>query len=65
MNEAKFSKLARDTIESKGFKYTYIAGQLGMSRQLLNAKLLGQSAWKLDEAMKLMRLLDLPANVLE
>lgn len=65
MDAEKFNKLARDTIESKGLKYCFVAEQLGMSRQLLNSRLLGQSSWKLDEAMRLIKLLDMPTDVLE
>lgn len=65
MDAVKFNRIVRDTIDSRGIKYTYVAEQLGMSKQLLNARLLGQTAWKLDEAMRLIRLLDLPTDVLE
>lgn len=64
MNSKKFGKAVRDVLDTRGVKYSWAAEKMGWSRQLLNAKLLGESQWKLDEVAKAMKVLDLPKNIL-
>lgn len=65
MDSRKFGNVIRKVIEERGLKYSYVADKIGCSKQLLYAKTLGDCAWKLDEASKVMKVLDLPIDILE
>lgn len=65
MDSKKFGNELRKVLDDKGIKYSYVAEKMGWSRQLLHAKMLGQSAWRLDEVSKVMKLLNLPVDMLE
>lgn len=60
----EFGKRFREVLDSRGIKYSYVAEKMGWSKQLLNAKLLGQNKWRLDEAMKAINLFGLPKDIL-
>ena len=63
MNGKEFGIYIREYMDKKGIKYSYVAKQLGMSRQLFHSRLLG-IGWTLDEVMKVTKILDLPKDVL-
>lgn len=65
MDSKEFGEWLRDVLDARGIKYTYVAEKMGWSRQLMHAKLLGQSAWRIDEVSRVMAILDLPLDVLE
>ena len=65
MDSKKFGNELRKILDDKGIKYSYVAEKMGWSRQLLHAKMLGQSAWRLDEVSKVMKLLNLPVDMLK
>ena len=60
----EFGKRFREVLDSRGIKYSYVAEKMGWSKQLLNAKLLGQNKWRLDEALTAIKLFDLPKDIL-
>ena len=64
MDSRMFGRRVMMTAEEKGIKYSYIAKQLGMSRQLLYSKMMGDNMWKIDEASKVMKLLNMPAEIM-
>lgn len=64
MDSKKFGEKLRRILNDRGVKYAWAAEKMGWSKQLLNAKMLGQSQWKLDEVAKAIKVLDLPKDIL-
>lgn len=64
MDSKKFGNAVREILTERGVKYTWAAEKMGWSKQLFNAKILGQSQWKLDEVAKAIKVLDLPKDIL-
>lgn len=63
MTSKEFGDKVRSVIDERGIKYSFIADKMGWSRQLLNKKVLGQNAWRIDEASKIMKILDLSVDL--
>lgn len=64
MDSKQFGAVVRKTLEARGVKFAFAAGQIGMSRQVLYAKMLGVNPWKLDEALKAIKAFGLPQDIL-
>ena len=64
MDSKKFGNAVRMVLDERGIKYSWAAERMGWSKQLFNAKMLGQSQWKLDEVSKAIKVLDLPKEIL-
>ena len=64
MDSKEFGERLRQELDKKGIRYTYAAEKMGWSRQLLNAKMLGQNQWKLDEVSKAIQAFDLPKDIM-
>ena len=62
MTTKEFGNAVRDAADEKGIKYVSIAKRLGMSRQMFYDRLLG-NGWKLDEALSVIKMLDMPSDI--
>ena len=65
MDSKQFGAALKQVLDDRGVKYSYVADKMGWSRQLMHAKLLGISSWKIDEVSKVMKILGLPVSMLE
>ena len=64
MDSKAFGEAVKKILDERGIKYAWAAEQMGWSRQLLYAKLLGENQWKLDEVTRAIKLFDLPKDIL-
>lgn len=64
MDSKKFGERLKNVLDERGVKYSWAAEKMGWSKQLFNAKILGQSKWKLDEVSKAIKVLNLPDDIL-
>lgn len=62
MDSKDFGKVVRQAADKRGVKYSYIADRLGLSRQVFYSRL-EDGRWKLDEALKVMKMLGISPDV--
>lgn len=64
MDSKVFGARLKKVLDERGVKYSWAAERMGWSKQLFHSKMLGVTAWKLDEVSKAMAVLDLPKDIL-
>ena len=62
MTSKEFGMVVRHAADKKGVKYSHIADKLGLSRQVFYSRL-EDGHWKLDEALKVMKMLGISPDV--
>lgn len=63
MTNEKFSEVVADAISEQGLKQTYVAEKIGMTPQLLSAKLHGTNRWQVDQVCSVCKLLGIPPDI--
>ena len=63
MDAQIFTERVKASIKERGLKQSYLAKQIGMSPQLFNGKLHGTSEWRVDQVLKLSKILEIPLDV--
>lgn len=64
MDSKEFGMRVKRILDERGVKYSFAAEKMGWSKQLFNAKILGQNKWRLDEVTMAIKVLDLPKDIL-
>ena len=63
MTAIEFNETLKTAIEEKGVKQNYLAKNLQISPQNFHAKMMS-GKWSIDQVSKLMKLLDIPSDIL-
>lgn len=64
MGYDRFVKAVKDQIGKRGIKQNFVAERIGLSPQAFSRKLNGGTKFTINEISKLMKLLDIPPEIL-
>lgn len=63
MTQSEFGEYVKGVLDNRGVRYSHVAKQLGMSRQKFAVRLDGRG-WTIDEVSAIIKILDLPKDIL-